>query len=102
MGDEMQYPKNAESGGEEDWLRDVPKHLREGIREYIDSGRETGGLLMAIFCNDLRHAVTVCHPSSTRQFHGICKWIYNYAPESCCGSPERVREWMRVKKLVQR
>jgi len=74
----------------------VPEHLREGLRLYIERGIPTGDFLKCVLENDLFGALSRADLNSRVGLHGLCSWIYNYAPSACHGSPKKVKEWLKT------
>lgn len=72
----------------------VPEHLRDGLVEYVLTGRPTGGFLTACLRNDFLDAV--CRAGSDLNLghlQAIAKWLYNETPRKCWGSPAKVKAW---------
>jgi hypothetical protein len=81
----------------------VPTHLRDGLRNYIECHVEVGHFLTAVLSNDLCNAVGHGDPESIATLAQLVRWLYNEAPGPCWGSPEAVREWLapRQQELVE-
>lgn len=73
----------------------LPDDLREPLRRYIESGLPTGHFLGAVLQNDLREACARADVFNRARLFEIVSWLYNQAPGSCWGSPERFREWVQ-------
>lgn len=76
---------------------EVPLHLRGGLWYYVHEHRRTGGFLEAVLSNDLSQAFGRADERSREGLFAIVRWLYNEAPSTCWGSPERVREWLAVR-----
>jgi hypothetical protein len=72
----------------------LPFSLRDGMRLYIEGHVETGGFLHAVLCNDLRKACERADAENQRRLFSIVCWVYNEAPSTCWGSPEKVAAWV--------
>lgn len=76
------------------WDR-VPEHVQGGLRRYVEHRIEPGGFLLAVLTNDLRESVGradhICLPA----IPDIISWLYNKAPGTCWGSPEKVTSWLQ-------
>lgn len=72
----------------------VPEHLADGLRDYIVDRIETGGFLRAVLENDLREACARADEVSRAFLFDIVSFLYNEAPSTCWGSPERVAAWL--------
>lgn len=73
----------------------VPAHVWMGLRRYIDHGIQPGHFLQAVLCNDLREAISRADHVVAPQLGNIVKYLYNYAPGDCWGSPEAYGNWLR-------
>ena len=74
----------------------VPEHLRDGLRAWVEIGRPPGGFLMAVLQNDLVGAFGRADEKSTAGLKYVVMWLYNRAPSGCWGSPENVRDWLKM------
>lgn len=72
----------------------LPEGLRDGMKRYIDHGIRPGHFLTAVLENDFLGAFKRADDTSTRAMHQIASFIYNEAPMTCCGSPEKVKAWI--------
>lgn len=77
---------------------DLPAHLQAGIRAYIEDHQSVGGFLTAVLSNDLQGACSRADGVNRYRLWDIVRWLHNYAPEQCWGSPERVNEWLTPRK----
>lgn len=77
----------------------IPEHCREGLRAYIEDGRDVGDFLYFVLSNDLFRAVGKADSVNLSRISDYVKFIYTYAPKNCHGSPENVRAWMRTGGL---
>lgn len=72
----------------------LPEHMRQGAEDYIERGYKPGSFLYAVLTNDLVEAFGHADDSNLAAMHTWAKWLYNEAPRTCWGSPERVAEWL--------
>lgn len=79
--------------GEEAIRRLIPEHCREGVMSYIMDGIEPGGFLRAVFENDLIGAFGKADNINAARLEDYARFIFNYAPQGCHGSPLKVRAW---------
>lgn len=75
----------------------VPPHMLEGLLRYIEHGIAPGSFLMAVLQNDLKEACVRADEVNLRSLPAYVTALYNYAPEACWGSPQKVNEWMAVR-----
>lgn len=79
---------------EERFSRQVPEHLQNGLRLYLEEGIPPGTFLRSVLSNDLAESFARADDSSLRGMHGLVLWLYNYAPSPSWGSRERVQQWV--------
>jgi len=72
----------------------LPTHMRDGFRRYIEHGIEGGGFINAVLENNLMRAMGKADDFNRVAMFSICDFVYNDAPATCHGSPERVRAWI--------
>jgi hypothetical protein len=74
----------------------VPPHLHDGIILYLFSGIEMGSCLTAVFENNLMEAFGRADIETALSMKGICGFIYNYTPNACHGSRDKVKAWLKA------
>src|ERR1700741_1415530 len=76
----------------------------EGILEnYIIHGFHPGGFFEALFSNDFLSMAMRTHPSNTWSAIATTgKWLKNYAPVECYGSPKKVEAWLKQSDEYRR
>lgn len=73
----------------------IPRAPKVGIDNYVDTGCPTGSFLYAVLSNDLFEAVARADSDNRLALASICEYIYNYTPNTCHGSPEKVAAWKK-------
>lgn len=79
-----------------DWaeaLRALPDYMIDGMVRYIVHGIPPGGFLTAVLSNDLMGALQKGDDVNQHALPAYGRFLHNYAPIGCFGSPERVAEW---------
>lgn len=74
-------------------LRHLPVHMHGAISRYIAKGIPPGSFLTAVLSNDLMGAFGKADDENREALYEWVRFIYNYAPTGCHGSPEKVRAW---------
>lgn len=74
----------------------IPDRMMAGLVRYVDHRIPPGGFLTAVICNDLRGAVLRADAENIVNLRAYIGWLYNEAPSSCWGSPERFKEWLEL------
>ncbi len=72
----------------------IPAHMREGIRAYVEDRRPIGHFLTALLSNDLKNAALRADDANRAALADWVGFIYEYAPSNCWGSPEIVAAWL--------
>jgi hypothetical protein len=78
----------------------IPDYMREGIVRYIVYHIECGSFLDALLSNDLRAACEYADETNRHLIWDYCNFLYNCAPASCWGSPEKVRRWLAGREAA--
>lgn len=76
----------------------LPKDTKDSIDRYVDHGVRTGDFLFAVLSNDLFEAVIRADSTNILCIVDICRYIYNYTPQCCHGSIEKVNAWLALHK----
>lgn len=75
----------------------IPEHMHASITMWIEDAQPhpalMGHFLRALLSNDLMQAFAYADGDNLRHMHGWAVFLYNYAPSTCYGSPERVQAW---------
>jgi hypothetical protein len=79
----------------------VPEHLWEGLIEYITARRPTGEFLRAVLSNDLKEAVGRADDASGPALGALVRFLYNFCPAPCWGSPRAVKAWLENPEKPQ-
>jgi hypothetical protein len=72
----------------------LPEHMRDAMRLYIEHRVPPGGFLTAVLSNDLMEACGRADHINLERLPDFCRFLYNYAPGRCYGSPEKVKAWL--------
>lgn len=72
----------------------LPEHMQDAAREYVELGMPPGGFLYAVLCNQLVEAFGKADQINRANMYVWAEWLFNEAPYKCWGSPERVKNWM--------
>lgn len=76
----------------------VPLHMREGFILYINHGIEPGSFATALLANDLMETMGRADHINQHAVKTMCSWLYNFAPEGCHGSYEKVEAWAKARR----
>lgn len=72
----------------------VPEHLRDGLVLYLVHQIQPGSFMLAVLSNDLKEAFSRADETSRAGMFELVKFLYNHAPFSAWGSPDRVQDWL--------
>lgn len=75
----------------------IPEHMREALRRYVEDGIQPGSFLTAIIRNDLCEAVNRADDTNLPLIKLYVQWFYNEAPGTCWHNRENMTEWMRAR-----
>lgn len=73
----------------------LPKHMRPGMRDYIERGILPGRFLQAILSNDFITAYGRADHINRFALHDFARFLDRWAPRECYGSPEKVAAWSK-------
>lgn len=87
------HPSRIEAKAKD--LKLVPTHLRLSLKMWVDFAANPGrgSFLLAVLQNDLRGAVLRADPENTTGVVGLVRFLHEFCPALCWGSPERVANW---------
>lgn len=75
----------------------LPEHIRGAMKRYIEDRLQPGGFLEAVLSNDLAGACGRADHINRDRLQDIVSFLYNEAPTTCWGSPERVKAWLEAR-----
>jgi len=78
----------------------IEERFKEAIDAYVKDGRPMGGFVTAVLENNLMLAIGKADEDAYHNLREIVKYLYNDAPSSCWGSPEKVKAWYAKKNVV--
>jgi len=73
----------------------LPTHMQDGARRYIEDGIPGGSFFDALVSNDLMRAFGKADDVNRAAMWDWCLFLYNEAPSRCFGSPEIVSAWVK-------
>lgn len=76
----------------------IPYHMRDGIVDYIMDGRETGGFLRAVFCNQFVQSFQRADVANLKVLDRYVRLLMD-VPSPCQGSEREYEEWIKVGGL---
>ena len=76
----------------------IPKHMMESIKYYVEEGSQIGSFLTALFSNDLFKAVARADDTNLALIPTYVCYIYNELPLGCHGSIKAIEEWQLKKR----
>lgn len=73
----------------------IPEYMRDGMTRYIKRGIPPGSFLTAVLSNDLIGALRKADDTNINALPAYGRFLYNYAPAGCYGSPDAVDRWIQ-------
>ena len=80
----------------------IPERMRGALARWIQHGIAPGDFLTAVLKNDLAEA---CLRADDENIHLLCdyiKFLQNYAPMGCWGSPKDFDNWQRRVRVGEK
>lgn len=74
-------------------------HAGMSLWHYIERGRDPGGFLTAVLCNDLTKAVSKADDRNVELIPNYVRLLYNHAPADCWGSEREMSDWIGTLRL---
>lgn len=79
----------------------IPDRMMQSLHDYCAFGHPVGHFLTAVLSNDLAEACARADEDNLRNLPAYVHYLYNEAPSTCWGSPEKVKAWL-AKMAEQR
>lgn len=89
----MPHPVTYERIPAQAWCQ-IPEHCLRPLRRYIVEHCPVGDFLQAVLKNDLREAFMRADDVNFRAVGNYVRFLYNYAPSPCWGSPAAYEAWI--------
>lgn len=72
----------------------LPIHMQNSIRLYVEEKIEPGSFLFAVLSNDLTQAFGRADEINREAMFDWANWLYNECPRNIWGSREIVQKWI--------
>lgn len=76
----------------------IPEHMYYDLKMYIERRVAVGGFLSKVLENDLVGAMGRADNENMANLPAYANFLYNHAPDTCWGSPEKVKAWLEGGK----
>lgn len=73
----------------------IPEHMHTELLRYVERREHVSSFLRSVLSNDLMSAASNADGPNERALASYVRWLYNYAPTDCYGSPEAYERWIR-------
>ena len=70
-------------------------YMIDGVKRYVENGKDAGNFLTALFSNDLVGALSQADDSNREKIWDWVKFLWNEVPSNCWGSREEVLRWQK-------
>jgi len=74
--------------------RDLPLHMQDAAREYVEHGQPPGGFFRYVLENRLAEACRHADNTNIHYMREWANWLYGECPIPAWGSPAEVDEWI--------
>ena len=75
----------------------IPSHMHGAMVRYLVDHIAPGDFLQAVLENDLKEACNRADDINILRLPEYVRFLYNFAPRACWGSPRAFREWLHVE-----
>ncbi len=75
-----------------DWSL-IPEPMHHAVHAWVELGRRPGHFLTAVLENNLAQAVSHADEQNQAAIVGWVRFVYNYLPSGCWGSPAIMDQW---------
>ena len=72
----------------------LPLHMQDGARLYVEHGVPPGPFLTALICDDLYEAFGRADDINESRIQDWARFFHNDAPSTCWGSPAKMAAWI--------
>ena len=76
----------------------IPNRIKRAIDRHAEHGYPCGGFVTAVLENNFGQAALRAADGNVLLLREIALYLYGYIPESCWGSPEKVKSWQEQKQ----
>jgi hypothetical protein len=78
----------------------LPKHLRLGVKLWIEEGVPGGHFLMAVMANDFKEVFMRADKTNLAVLADWVNFLQNHAPIGCQGNREKIKAWKGLMNPV--
>lgn len=71
----------------------IPRHMLDGVKNYVLYGVPLGDFLYALMCNDFMEMCQKADDINRTLFWEYAMLLYNAVPTNCRGNKEMVFQW---------
>ncbi len=79
----------------------IPRHMAEKLTGYVLGHQPVGDFLTAVLENNLLQAACRADHINEHLLKAYVQVLYNEAPSTCWGSPEKVAQWLDLSEDVE-
>ncbi len=79
----------------------IPRHMHEGVKNYVLRGILCGDFLELIIANDFYHAAMHADIKNQDALFAYAGLLYNYFPSRSHGSEEKYNAWIEKHRLAK-
>lgn len=76
----------------------LPEHMRGSMKRYLEQRIEPGSFLTAVLENNLSESFARADHINRERLFDIVGFLYNEAPRTSWGSPNKVTDWINQGK----
>ncbi len=76
----------------------IPKHLQNGLAEYLTNGIRPGNFLTSCLENNLYKAIFCADMKSLEKIRNIMMFLWIEIPATAWGNPTTIKKWMNERR----
>ncbi len=76
----------------------IPAYTMMALEDYVRNHTPKGGFMEAVLTNNLKEAFARADQGNLMAIGAMVNWLYNEAPSTCWGSPEKYEAWINMDR----
>lgn len=79
----------------------IPDYMQGALKRWIEDGKAPGHFLSALLNNNLKETFARADDVNAAHVRNYIRYLYNYAPSDCWGSPAKVQAWKGLNNELE-
>ena len=77
---------------------DLPEHMQQGMKLYIENNIEPGGFLFHMLSMNIKEAFARADVINRQNMDNYINWIHDNCPRDAWGSEQKVLNWLERRQ----